>query len=143
MTKKLSIICPCFQESSNVDRFYKAVRIALEKLGSLDYEIIFIDDGSEDDSLQRINAIAAQDPKVRPYSFSRNFGHQVALTAGLDVADGDAVIMMDCDLQHPPELIQEMVALWEKGFDVVSGIRRDNKGLSLALRIFVYSVERR
>lgn len=135
MTKKLSIICPCFQESNNVDRFYAAVKTELDTLKDLDYEIIFIDDGSEDDSLQRINAIAKQDSKVRPYSFSRNFGHQVALTAGLDVANGDAVIMMDCDLQHPPELIPKMVALWDEGFDVVSAIRRNNNSLSLYKRL--------
>src|SRR5262249_16005561 len=103
--KLVSVIAPCFNEAEVVGLFHAALRPALESRPGVDFEIVFVDDGSSDDTLERLNQIAEQDPAVRVYSLSRNFGHQIALTAGLDAASGDAVIMMDSDLQHPPALI--------------------------------------
>jgi len=107
-----------------IDRFYGELQRALESLGDYRLVIIFVDDGSSDDTLDRLNALASQDARVRVCSLSRNFGHQVAITAGLDYARGDAVIMLDTDLQHPPELIPDMVDRWRSGADIVSAVRR-------------------
>jgi polyisoprenyl-phosphate glycosyltransferase len=100
----------------------------LRSLPDLDHEIIFVDDGSADETLHRLNALATRDPAVRVLSLSRNFGHQIALAAGLDAAVGDAVVLMDADLQHPPALIPELVARWRAGADVVSAIREGTAG---------------
>jgi glycosyltransferase involved in cell wall biosynthesis len=119
----LSIVAPCYNESEVIGLFYDALRPVADSLAGLDVEIVLVDDGSSDSTLDQLNRMAAQDPQVRVYSLSRNFGHQIALSAGLDAARGDAVIMMDSDLQHPPTLIPEMVRLWREGYDVVSTIR--------------------
>ena len=124
----LSIVVPCYNESEVVELFYRGVRPVLEALGGLDFELIFVDDGSVDDTLERLNRLAEKDPAVRVCSLSRNFGHQIALTAGLDAAAGGAVIMMDSDLQHPPSLIPELVRRWREGFDIVSAIRDRTEG---------------
>jgi glycosyltransferase involved in cell wall biosynthesis len=120
----LSIIAPCYNESEVIGLYYRALRPVLESLENLDYEIVFVDDGSSDDTLDQLNRLADENAAIRVCSLSRNFGHQIALTAGLDAAAGDAVIMMDTDLQHPPALIPEMVRLWRDGYDVVSTIRQ-------------------
>jgi glycosyltransferase involved in cell wall biosynthesis len=122
-TDFLSVITPCYNESEVIGLFYQALKPVLESLDNLDYEIIFVDDGSSDDTLDQLNRFADDDPTVRVSSLSRNFGHQITLTAGLDAAAGDAVIMMDSDLQHPPALIPELVRKWREGYDVVSAIR--------------------
>ncbi|MDH3217451.1 MAG: glycosyltransferase family 2 protein [Candidatus Krumholzibacteria bacterium] len=121
----VSIICPCYNESDVIALFYDELREVLGSLDNLDYEIIFVDDGSSDETLDRLNTLAEQDGRVRICSLSRNFGHQVALTAGLDYARGDAAIMLDTDLQHPPQLIREMVEKWRSGYDIVSAVRRE------------------
>lgn len=126
----LSIVTPCYNESEVVQLFYNAVKPVLDTLPDLDYEIIFIDDGSIDDTLLRLNEIASRDKTVRVCSLSRNFGHQIALTAGLDFARGDAIILMDSDLQHPPSSIPELVAKWREGYDVVSAVRENSQGAS-------------
>src|SRR5262245_24145 len=128
MPALLSVVAPCYNESEVIGLFYNAVRPVLSSLGDVDAEIIFVDDGSSDDTLEQLNQIAEGDPAVRVCSLSRNFGHQIALTAGLDAAAGDAVIMMDSDLQHPPALIPDMVRLWRDGYDVVSTIRQQTAG---------------
>lgn len=120
----LSVVCPCFNEAEVVRPFYQKLKGTLDSLEGLRCRILFVDDGSGDDTLARLNEIAAEDPAVSVYSLSRNFGHQVALTAGLDAARGDAVVMMDSDLQHPPSLIPKMVELWRQGNDVVSAVRK-------------------
>src|SRR5436309_1751699 len=97
-------------------------RRPLSSLKGFDHRIVFVDDGSTDSTLQVLDDLAAADPRVQVYSLSRNFGHQVALTAGCDVARGDAIILLDSDLQHPPELIPKMVAKWREGADVVSAV---------------------
>jgi glycosyltransferase involved in cell wall biosynthesis len=124
----LSVVVPCYNESEVIGLFYNAIRPVLQSLVDLDYEIVFVDDGSADDTLDQLNRIALQDANVRVCSLSRNFGHQISLTAGLDFAAGDAVLMMDSDLQHPPSLIPELVTKWREGYDVVSGVRRRTDG---------------
>jgi glycosyltransferase involved in cell wall biosynthesis len=124
----LSVIAPCYNESEVVGLFYRELRSVLDSLENVVFEIIFVDDGSSDDTLNRLNQIADHDPMVRVCSLSRNFGHQIALTAGLDFAEGEAVIMMDSDLQHPPSLIRELIMKWREGYDIVSAIRQRTEG---------------
>lgn len=132
---RLSIIVPCYNEHQVLPLFYEEVVRVLGALPAVDYCLIFVDDGSTDDTLKVLNDIAGMDFRVLVYSLSRNFGHQVALTAGLDVVERDAVILMDCDLQHPPALIPEMVQLWLKGNDVVSAVRNSTAGVSWIKRL--------
>jgi len=124
----LSIVSPCYNEAEVIGIFYGALAPVLESLEQVDYEILFVDDGSSDDTLDQLNRLAETDPHVRVASLSRNFGHQIALSAGLELAAGDAVIMMDSDCQHPPALIPALVKWWRAGYDVVSGIRRRTEG---------------
>jgi len=126
----LSVVTPCYNESEVVRLFYDAVKPTLDALADLDYEIIFVDDGSSDDTLIQLNEIASCDETVRVCSLSRNFGHQIALTAGLDFARGDAIILMDSDLQHPPGTIPELVAKWREGYEIVSAVRDNSQGAS-------------
>ena len=124
----LSVISPCYNESEVIGLFYQSLRPVLESLDHLDFEMVFVDDGSTDDTLALLNRLAASDPALRVLSLSRNFGHQVALTAGIDHAAGDAVVMMDSDLQHPPSVIPELVRQWRAGHDVVTAIRQRTDG---------------
>jgi polyisoprenyl-phosphate glycosyltransferase len=124
----LTIVTPCYNEGVGVEEFHRAVIPVLEKVADLEFGILFVDDGSEDDTLEIMNRLAAADSRVQVFSLSRNFGHQVALTAGLDHAKADAVIMMDLDLQHPPSLLADMVARWREGNDIVSAIRTKTQG---------------
>lgn len=124
----LTVIAPCYNEAEGIEAFYQQVRDVLDSLPRTAGRIVFVDDGSTDGTLDRIDLIAARDEAVEVYSLSRNFGHQVALSAGLDVAHGDAVVMMDADLQHPPQLIPELVRQWQAGFDVVSAVRTMTSG---------------
>lgn len=126
----LSIVTPCFNESEVIQLFYRELKPVLETLTGIDHEIVLVDDGSVDDTLDQLNKLAAEDRAVRVVSLSRNFGHQIALTAGLDFARGDAVVMMDSDLQHPPSSIPELVARWREGYDIVSAVRSNTQGAS-------------
>lgn len=133
MQKKLlvSVVAPVYNEEKVVGEFYSRATSAMRRLpGEYDYELLFVDDGSRDDSLKILNSLQAADPRVRIVSFSRNFGHQLAITAGIDNAAGDAVVMIDCDLQDPPEVILDMVAKWREGYNVVYGVRRHRQGES-------------
>jgi dolichol-phosphate mannosyltransferase len=123
----LSLVIPVYNEEEVLPVLLGALRPILEKLGR-DYEIVFVDDGSSDGSRRLLAAEAAGDQRVKVLGFSRNFGHQAAITAGLDFASGDAVVVMDADLQDPPELLGPMVALYEQGFDVVSAQRVGREG---------------
>ncbi len=123
-TQFLCVVTPCYNEEEVVEKFYEAIKPVLKSLPGLNHRIIFVDDGSRDRTLEKLNALGARDPAVHVYALSRNFGHQIALTAGLDAARGDAIIMMDSDLQHPPGLIPEMIRLWREGHDVVSAVRQ-------------------
>jgi polyisoprenyl-phosphate glycosyltransferase len=122
----LTVIVPCYNEAEIVERFCAELVSVLERL-DLAWLVCFIDDGSTDSTLERLNGLANTDHRVRVYSLSRNFGHQVALSAGLEVTAGSAVVMMDADLQHPPALIPQMVALWRSGYDVVSAVRQETE----------------
>jgi glycosyltransferase involved in cell wall biosynthesis len=126
----LSVVVPCYNESEVIGTFYRALKPALTGIEQLDHEIVFVDDGSADDTLDQLNAIAAKDSTVRVCSLSRNFGHQIALTAGMDAAAGDAVVIMDSDMQHPPALLPELVRQWRNGNDIVSAVREETKGES-------------
>ena len=110
--KKISIVVPVFNEEKNLHEFHKRITAVMEQ-EPYDYNIIFVDDGSRDSSAVILNELSKADEHVEAYLLSRNYGHQMALTCGLDNADGDAVITMDGDLQHPPELLPEMLRLWE------------------------------
>lgn len=127
----ISIVSPCFNEEQVIGLFYAALCKVLDKLPDYDFELIFIDDGSVDRTLDELNGLAARDRRVRVASFSRNFGHQIALTAGMDCAAGDAVITMDSDLQHPPALLPELLRRWREGNDIVSTVRQDTDGVSI------------
>jgi dolichol-phosphate mannosyltransferase len=128
---ELSLVIPTFNEEGNVQRLYNEILLVLKQLQISTYEVIFIDDGSSDQSLQRIEALRAQDTNVHYLQFSRNYGHQHALKAGLDYARGAAVISLDADLQHPPALIADMVQLWRQGAEVVYTRRNDKQNVGL------------
>lgn len=121
----LSLVIPVFNEEETLPSMLTRLRAAL---AGLNWEVIFVDDGSSDASLEIIRRAALIDERVKAIGFSRNFGHQTAVTAGLDFAEGDAVVVMDADLQDPPELVPQMVALFEQGFDVVSPQRVAREG---------------
>lgn len=122
----LSVVVPVYNEAENLRPLHQALTRQLTAL-DLDYEVIFVDDGSRDGSLAVLRELHAADPHVKAVSLSRNFGHQNALTAGLEHAAGDAVIAMDADLQQPPELIPQMVEHWRAGYQVVFTIRQDGQ----------------
>jgi dolichol-phosphate mannosyltransferase len=121
----LSVVAPMFEEEATVAPFLTRVRAALE---GLTYEVILVDDGSKDGTATAMAAAAAADPRVKVIALSRNFGHQPALTAGLDHARGDAIVMLDGDLQDPPELIRTMLDRWREGIDVVYAVREERLG---------------
>lgn len=128
--KKISVIIPMYYEEEVAEKCYEKVTETLNNIKNYDYEIICINDGSKDRTLQILENIAKKDEKLKILSFSRNFGHQCAVTAGLKFATGDAIVIIDADLQDPPELIPEMIALWENGNDVIYGKRKSRKGES-------------
>jgi dolichol-phosphate mannosyltransferase len=121
----LSVVVPVFNEEQAVTILFSRIR---EALRGFDWRLLFVDDGSTDETLNIIHGMALDDNRIQVLSFSRNFGHQAAVTAGLDFANGDAVIVMDADLQDPPELLPEMVRLFEQGYDVVSPQRICRRG---------------
>lgn len=126
--RRLSVVVTCYNEEGNLRELYAALTRVLAAYP--DYEIVVVDDGSRDTSLAILRELHAQDPRVKYVSLSRNFGHQPALKAGLDHASGEVVISMDGDLQHPPELIPQLVAQWQAGYDVVATRRADDPRLS-------------
>ena len=125
----LSIVAPAYNEERNIPAFLAAIIPVLEGIGET-FEIIFVNDGSRDGTLGMLAAAASQDPRIKVVALARNFGKDIALSAGLAHATGQAVIPIDCDLQHPPELIPQFVAKWREGFDMVIGVRskRDEEG---------------
>ncbi|PSK67144.1 putative glycosyltransferase CsbB [Micromonospora sp. MH33] len=124
---RLSVVVPCFNEEASVEGLHRAVTAALAELSDVDVEVVYVDDGSADGTLVALRRLAAADPTVRYTSLSRNFGKEAAMLAGLERATGDAVVIMDADLQHPPRLLPDMVALYRQGFDQVIA-RRDRHG---------------
>ncbi|MGD9107935.1 MAG: glycosyltransferase family 2 protein [Gammaproteobacteria bacterium] len=124
----VSIIIPCLNEQEVINTSYKRLTEVMSALNDKAYELIFIDDGSHDATYELLTKIQQADPHVRLLKFSRNFGHQIAVSAGLDYAAGDAAVIIDADLQDPPEVIPEMITKWEQGFDVVYGKRIKRQG---------------
>jgi dolichol-phosphate mannosyltransferase len=124
----LDIVVPCFNEEAVIEQTHRRLAQVAGSITTVRTTVIYVDDGSRDGTLVKLRAIAAGDPHVRIVALSRNFGHQYALTAGLDASTGDAVAVIDADLQDPPEVISEMVARWRDGADVVYGVRATRQG---------------
>lgn len=122
----LSVVVPLFNESATVEELHRRLTAALAPLG--DYEVVLVDDGSHDGTWAMLRSLAAEDRHLRLVRLSRNFGHQAALSAGIDTARGDAIVLIDGDLQDPPELIPTLVAKWQEGFDVVYAVRSSRAG---------------
>ncbi|MEL7433986.1 MAG: glycosyltransferase family 2 protein [Chloroflexota bacterium] len=129
MKPTYSIVAPVYNEQDNLRLFYDRVEATMAQLGE-PWELILVNDGSSDDSLDVMRALASEDIHVKYVNFARNFGHQTAVTAGVDYATGDAVILIDSDLQDPPEVIPDLIAEWKAGFEVVYAVREERKGES-------------
>ena len=125
-----SIVAPVFNEAGNLPRFYEEVKTALDNMAE-SWELLLINDGSNDGSLEIMLDLAVSDKRVKVISFARNFGHQIAVTAGIDYATGSAVIIIDADLQDPPAVIPELIDKWKAGYEVVYAVRSQRKGESL------------
>ncbi|CAM3162066.1 glycosyltransferase [Chryseobacterium flavum] len=132
--KKISIVIPAHNEEGNVALVHERIRDVFSGLENYNYEVIFVNDGSRDNTQQQLEELSQQFEEVKYIEFSRNFGHQPAVKAGMDHANGNAVVSMDGDLQHPPELIPEMIKKWEEGFDIVFTIRTYPKEISFFKR---------
>ena len=128
--KKISIVIPAYNEEGNLMPVYQRIKSVVEKRQGYSFEIIFVNDGSRDNTQSRLEEMALDFPEIKYIEFSRNFGHQPAVKAGMDYADGNAIISMDGDLQHPPELIPQMVQKWEQGYNIVYTIRSYPKEIS-------------
>jgi len=135
----ISVVVPAYNEEAVIRESYRRLKQVMDGM-DLRYELVFVNDGSRDGTMEILRELAKADPLVRAVGFSRNFGHQVAVSAGLDYARGDAVVIIDGDLQDPPEVIPEMVAKWREGFDVVYGkrVKREGEGLFKRLTAFLY-----
>ncbi|MBX3053602.1 MAG: glycosyltransferase family 2 protein [Caldilineaceae bacterium] len=125
----LSIIVPIFNEEAVIPELYRRITAVMEGI-DINWEMVCINDGSQDRSVEMLLALRQTDPRIKLLDFSRNFGHQIAITAGLDYAEGDAVVIIDADLQDPPEVIAEMLARWREGYEVVYAVRADRQGES-------------
>ena len=134
-TPLLSIVIPCFNEEDVITSTVNRLRAFCATVKDVQVELILVDDGSQDDTRARLKSFGTEDPRIRIIGFARNFGHQVAVTAGIDAARGDAVVLIDADLQDPPEVIHGMLTLWREGYDVVYGTRTDRPGESLFKRV--------
>lgn len=128
--KKVSLVIPMYYEEEVAEECYNRVTKVLSTLQNYTYEIVFINDGSKDKTLEILEGIAKKDTNVKVISFARNFGHQCAVTAGLQFVTGDAIVIIDADLQDPPELIPDMLKLWENGNEVIYGKRKTRDGES-------------
>lgn len=129
MQPVISVIAPIYNEEKNIPELYRRVCEVMDSTGET-WELVMIDDGSTDNSVALIRELAGKDSRVRPVVFARNFGHQIAVTAGMDYSLGQAVVIIDADLQDPPEVIQEMIARWREGYEVVYAVRTEREGES-------------
>ncbi len=129
MKPTCSIIAPIYNEAESMPELYRRVSAVMDSTGE-PWELILVDDGSADASNAMMRELAEKDPRVRPVIFARNFGHQIAVTAGLDYARGDAVVIIDADLQDPPEVIPDLIAQWRAGYEVVYAVRAEREGES-------------
>lgn len=134
MKKLVSIVVSVYNEEQALARFYQETRRVLEDL-TWDYEVIFVNDGSTDSSMSVLRSIASKDPKARIVCFSRNFGHEAAMIAGLDYSRGDCIICMDADLQHPPEYIPKIIQKIEEGYQIINMVRTKNASAGWLKRV--------
>lgn len=134
---KLSVVIPCCNEEKNLPTLHKRLTETVSKAAA-DHELIFVNDGSRDRTLDILRELASVDPRVRYVSFSRNFGHEIAVAAGLDRAVGDAAVLIDADLQDPPELIERMIERWREGVHVVYAQRRKRRGDPIPKKVAIY-----
>jgi polyisoprenyl-phosphate glycosyltransferase len=126
---RYSVLIPIFNEEKVIAECHRRLKEVMDSTGET-YELLFIDDGSRDESPELLRSLAASDPNVKVLAFSRNFGHQIAISAGMDHASGDAVVVIDADLQDPPSVIPAMIAKWKEGYEVVYGKRGERQGES-------------
>ncbi len=126
-TPRYSIVAPCWNEEKSLPELYRRVSEVMDGIGE-PWELVLINDGSSDGTIEVMRQLHGADPRVHFVDFARNFGHQLAVTAGMDFAQGDAVILIDSDLQDPPELIAEMIEKWQNGYKVVFAVRKERKG---------------
>jgi dolichol-phosphate mannosyltransferase len=122
-----TVIAPIYNELENIPELYPRIRDVMDQTGE-PWELILVDDGSSDGSTEVIRKLAENDSRVRPVIFARNFGHQIAVTAGVDYSRGEAVVIIDADLQDPPEVILDLIAKWREGFEVVYAVREEREG---------------
>lgn len=132
---RLSIVIPFYNEGENVDALFERLTPTLDQLG-MAWEVVCVNDGSRDNTLDRLIAAHGREPRIKVVELSRNFGKELALSAGLRHASGDAIVPMDADLQHPPELLPDLIARWREGFDVVVAVRHARIGQSFQHRLF-------
>lgn len=126
---RYSIVAPIYNEEGNIPRLYSRIKEVMDSTGE-PWELVLVNDGSRDRSIEEMNDAAAADSRVKIINFARNFGHQIAVTAGIDYASGEAVVLIDADLQDPPEVILEMIERWKAGYEVVYAVRAERKGES-------------
>jgi dolichol-phosphate mannosyltransferase len=138
MNKLISIIIPAFNEEKNIPPLYESIKEVIAKAGDYDFEIIFINDGSEDGSLSQMRKLEKEDSSVKTIDFSRNFGKEMATTAGINSCQGEACIIIDADLQHPAEKMLDFLSKWEEGGEVIIGIRKTNKGEGIVKKVGSY-----
>ena len=136
MSKSVSIVISAFNEENNVEKLYTELTKALSCNTNIQFEFIYVDDGSNDKTYDKCLELQKKDTRIHLIKLIRNFGHEIAMTAGMDYAHGDAVIFMDCDLQHPPKYIPEMIRLWQEGNDIVLTKRIKNEDSSLIYKLF-------
>ncbi|AWK87387.1 glycosyltransferase family 2 protein [Azospirillum thermophilum] len=137
--RRLSVVIPCYNEGPNIPTLHQRLTAVLGRVESecgMEWEVVCVNDGSRDDTLERLLELHARDPRIKVVDLSRNFGKELALSAGLTHATGDAVVPMDADLQHPPELLPQFIAKWREGYDVVVAVRHARVGQSLKHRLF-------
>lgn len=130
MDKKISVVVSVYNEELALRQFYSETKQVLDSI-SWDYELLFVNDGSQDNSADMIRSLAAENPKVKLIHFSRNFGHEAAMIAGIDYSNGDAIVCMDADLQHPPECISAIIEKIDAGYDVINMVRTKNASAGL------------
>lgn len=131
MTRQLlSLVVPCYNEEEVITETIRQLEGFCSEVQDLDIELVFINDGSKDRTLDLLKEAASRNPNIRVVAFARNFGHQIAVSAGIDAARGDAVVLIDADLQDPPAVVHEMIAKWREGYDVVYGVRTERPGES-------------
>src|SRR5438067_13803544 len=128
--KKLSVVVPCYNDEAGLDELYRRLSRALENAVA-QWEFILVNDGSHDGTWAAIERLHASDVRIKGINLSRNFGQQAAITAGMDAAFGDAVLIMDSDLQDPPETVPEFIKKWQEGYEIVHGVRALREGDSL------------